>query len=436
MLTLPISRREFLGISAAGTVASSTWLSSLASAAGPQRPPKACILLWMPGGPTQTDTFDMKPGTPNGGEFKPIETTVPGISFCEHFPQLAKQAQELAVVRSMSTKEGDHARATHLLRTGSLPQGPIQYPAIGSLLSKELGREDAELPNCVSIMPNTFLSAASFGPGFLGPRYAPLVVGPAAVASADYRQILKVDNLTGPPKDVLDARLKLLDGLDRTFAGSRPGVVTESHLVAYRSAVRMMRSEAVKAFDLEGEPDALRDAYGRNAFGQGCLLARRLVERGVPFIEIALNGASQDQAIGWDTHQNNFAAVKQLLGVLDPAWGTLLADLRDRGLLDSTMVVWMGEFGRTPKINNTAGRDHFPAAWSTVLAGGGLKTGQVIGKSSDDGMTVTDRPVAVADLLATVVTGLGLDPTSQNLSNVGRPIPLVESTAKPITEVL
>jgi uncharacterized protein (DUF1501 family) len=202
------------------------------------------------------------------------------------------------------------------------------------------------------------------------------------------------------------------------------------------AAVRMMRSESVKAFHLDSEPDKLRDAYGRNQFGQACLLARRLVERGVPFVEVSLNGVSNNQTFAWDTHQQNFMAVKGLLGVLDPAWATLIKDLKDRGLLDSTLIVWMGEFGRTPKINPQVGRDHFPAAWTTVLCGGGIKGGQVVGKTSADGMKVDDRPVSVSDLFATLCHAVGVDPMKQNLSNVGRPIRLADPLAKPITEIL
>jgi uncharacterized protein (DUF1501 family) len=198
----------------------------------------------------------------------------------------------------------------------------------------------------------------------------------------------------------------------------------------------MMRSAAVKAFDLGDEPASLRDRYGRSLFGQGCLLARRLVERGVPFVEVTLSQVSGQGALGWDTHQNNFESVKRLSGVLDPAWATLLDDLKDRGLLESTVVVWMGEFGRTPKINPQNGRDHWANSWTTVLGGGGIRGGQVVGKTSKDGTAVEERPVSVPDLLATVCTALGLDISKQNQSNVGRPIRLVEPTAKPITEVL
>ena len=222
----------------------------------------------------------------------------------------------------------------------------------------------------------------------------------------------------------------------RDFQETRPGVSPASHKDAYLRAVKMMRSPAAKAFELDEEPAAVRDAYGRNPFGQGCLLARRLVERGVPFVEVTLSGVDGRNSLGWDTHAQNFDAVKSLCGVLDSGWATLMTDLRSRGLLDDTLIVWMGEFGRTPKINESAGRDHFPNAWSTVLAGGGLKGGQVIGDTGADGGEVRDRPVSVPDFLATIVKGLGLDPTGQNIAENGRPIRLVDPKAKPIAEVL
>ena len=405
---------------------------------------RSVILLWMTGGPPQTDTFDMKPGHENGGQFKPIDSSVPGIQVCEHLPKLAKLMEHCVPIRSMSTKEGDHTRGTYLMRTGNLPTGPIHYPTMGSLFSKELGRDGSDLPNFVAVAPYTQFSPSAYGPGFLGPKYAPLVVGDGnrigpGTIGMNYDQSLGVKNLDLPggiKHDRADARLALLGDLETDFATQRPGSVSDSHREAYAAAVRMMRSEAVQAFQLDSEPDKLRDAYGRNQFGQACLLARRLIERGVPFVEISLNGTNNNQSFAWDTHQRNFPAVKGLLGVLDPAWATLMTDLHDRGLLDSTLIVWMGEFGRTPRLNPQAGRDHFPAAWTTVMCGGGIKGGQAIGKTSPDGMKVDDRPVTVQDLFATMCVALGLDPLKQNMSNVGRPIRLADPTAKAIAEIL
>jgi uncharacterized protein (DUF1501 family) len=395
----------------------------------------------MTGGPSQTDTFDMKPGHANGGEFKPIDTSAPGVQICEHLPQLAKVMEHVVPIRSMSTKEGDHSRGTYVMRTGYAATGPVQYPTMGSLLSKELASPGAELPDYVSVAPYKFLNPAAYGPGFLGPKYAPLIVGGQnGIGNVQYTDdSLKVRNLQHPGKMDLaraDARLDLLGGLEDDFASSRPGVSAASHRTAYEQAVRMMRSEAVKAFQLDDEPAALRDRYGRNLFGQGCLLARRLVERGVPFVEVSLNGVQGANTFAWDTHQNNFDALKALCGVMDPGWATLISDLKDRGLLETTLIVWMGEFGRTPKINNSKGRDHFPNAWSTVLSGGGIQGGQAVGKTSADGMKVEDRPVSQSDLMATICKALGLDPMNQNMSNVGRPIRLADPDAKPITEVV
>ncbi len=433
-----LSRREWLTLSAAGVIgySMSGWLENLAAATAksPDRK-RACILLWMAGGPSQMDTFDLKPGHSNGGPYKEASTSVPGMKISEHLPKLAAHAKNLALVRSMNTKEADHGRATYFLRTGRVPGGPIQYPPLGSFVSKELERPNAELPGFVSIAPFRFLSAAAYSPGFLGPRYAPLIVGENAngrpqQAESDIAQVLRVQDID-LPRDVntkrSQARLRMLDEMEQEFLAQHSSIAAESHRTAYRRAVTMMRSSAVKAFNLDEEPARLRDAYGRNLFGQGCLLARRLVERGVPFVEVTLDG--------WDTHQQNFEQVKRLSGILDPAWATLMTDLKDRGLLDSTLIVWMGEFGRTPRINGT-GRDHWATGWSTVLAGGGIKGGQVIGKTSADGMAIEERKVEVADLLGTICLALGLDPRKQNQSNVGRPIRLVEPTAKPITEVV
>jgi hypothetical protein len=442
-----ISRRQLMRLAAAGVVgfSSSGWIEALADDAGSNpRRRKSCILLWMSGGPSQTDTFDPKPGHAHGGEFKAIETAVPGILISEHLPKLAKQMKDIAIIRSMSTKEGDHGRATFNLRTGYQQTGPIRYPTFGSLVAKEIGRDEAELPNFVSIAPVRAFNPGAFGPGFLGPQYAPLVVGERAVLDPqggnDARNLsFKVDDLdlpAGVNHDRADSRLELLDSFRQQFMSSHPGLGPVSHQDAYLRAVRLMRSAAAKAFDLDEEPAPVRDAYGRTAFGQGCLLARRLVERGVPFVEVTLSSAGAATPAGWDTHQQNFDQVKALSAVLDPAWSALMDDLRRLGRLDSTLIVWMGEFGRTPKINGQAGRDHFPGAWTTVMAGGGIKGGQTIGSSGVDGMEAKGRPVTVPDLLSTVCKELGVDPLAQNESGLGRPIRVVDPKAKPIQEIL
>jgi hypothetical protein len=335
----------------------------------------------------------------------------------------------------MNSKEGDHGRATYLLRTGYVPQGPVQYPSLGALVSKELGADTAELPGFVSVAPFRVLNQGAFGSGFLGPRYAPLIVGEGAIAlpqqgpTAD--RALRVQDLS-PPADIgrdrVDARLDLLKQVQSDFAAAHPDAPAGSHQSAYEGAVRLMRSAAAKAFDLDEEKAEVRDRYGRNLFGQGCLLARRLVEKGVPFVEVTLNG--------WDTHANNAQQVRTLSQTVDPAWASLLSDLKDRGLLDTTLIVWMGEFGRTPKFGRPDGRDHWPNTFSAVLAGGGIKGGQVIGATSEDGVSIKERPVSVPELLATVCQALGIDHEKQNLSNVGRPIRLVAPGTRPVREAL
>ncbi|HYH65175.1 MAG TPA: DUF1501 domain-containing protein [Urbifossiella sp.] len=437
-------RRYFLRTGAAG-VGLSGWLGRLA-AAGAAQPgrSRACILLWMNGGPSQLDTFDPKPDHDNGGPVRAIPTTVPGLRISEYLPRLAGRAEHLAVVRGMATREADHGRGSYLVRTGRVPGGPLRYPSVGSFVGKELERPDAALPGSVSIAPFRQLSPEAYGPGFLGPRYAPLVVAenelePPAAAD-DVARLLRVRDLDRPP-GITDARgtarAAFLGDIDAEFLAEHPGAAGDGHRTAYRRAAALARSAGAEAFDLTAEPAAVRDRYGRTLFGQGCLLARRLVERGVPFVEVTLSSApGVGNGIGWDTHTDNFETVKKLCAVLDPAWAMLIDDLKARGLLDTTTIVWAGEFGRTPRINPQRGRDHWANSWSAVLAGGGVKGGQALGRTSADGTEVTDRPVSVPDLLATVCTALKLDPAKQNASNVGRPIRLVEPGGTPLAEVL
>ena len=342
----------------------------------------------------------------------------------------------VAIVRSLHSKEGDHGRATFLLRTGYLPQGPIQYPSIGALVSKELGDDRSELPNFVSVAPFRILNQGAFGSGFLGPRHAPLVVGENGVSAGTpagntIDRALQVQDLTPAGEvgqDRTDARLDLLGQVQRDFLAAHPDLPALSHQNAYDRAVRLMRTAAAKAFDLDQEKAAVRDDYGRNLFGQGCLLARRLVERQVPFVEVTLNG--------WDTHGQNAETVRNLSQTVDAAWAALMRDLKERGLLETTLIVWMGEFGRTPKFPRADGRDHWPNSFSAVLAGGGIKGGQVIGDTGADGASIKERPVTVPEFLATICQALGIDHQKQNLSNVGRPIRIVAPGTKVIQEAV
>jgi hypothetical protein len=424
-----LSRRDWLRLSAASIAGCSMsgWLGKLAAVAeaSPGRR-RSCILLWMDGGPSQTDTFDLKPGHANGGPFRPIATAVPGTRISEYLPQVARQMDRLALVRSMSSNEGDHRLAAAYAHTGYPQRGPIQYPTLGALVAKEAGTEDVDLPAFVSIAPYRVSNSRAHSPGFLGPRFAPLVVG----------EDLGVQNLTphaGIGGEHREARLRLVEQMQHEFVADHPSAAAASHQTAYERAARLMRTAAARALDLDQEPAKLRDAYGRNKFGQACLLARRLVEHGVPFIEVSLGG---DNSNGWDTHRNNFERVRELSEVLDAGWATLADDLSNRGLLDSTVLVWMGEFGRTPTINADQGRDHFPTAWSAVLGGGGIRGGQVVGKTSGGGEAIEERAVSVPDLLATICRALGLEPNKANQSNVGRPISLVDKAGKPLEDLV
>ncbi len=439
-----LDRRRWLqsaGIGLCG-MSMSGWLPSLAErvATDPRRT-RHCILLWMGGGPSQTDTFDMKPNHENGGEFKEVATNVPGIRFSEHLPKLGKLADQLAIIRGLKTKEGDHERGSHLMRTGYRPMGSTRYPSVASALAKHLASGDVTLPPYVSVAPFRGFANAGFGSGFLGPKYAPLVVAGAGGAlagendEASYAK-LHVDAMTPPPgisTKRMGKRLELWKTLESGFLEHHPHAATRAHEMVYDNTVQMTNSDAAAAFDLSQEPNELREAYGKGTFGQGCLLARRLVERGVPFVEVALNSAN-GAGLGWDTHANNFQSVQALSGELDAGWATLMTDLRDRGLLDSTTIVWMGEFGRTPQINGAAGRDHFPQAWSCVLGGGGIAGGQSYGRTSEDGMVVEEDQSSVTQVLATLCSALGVPPETQNMSDAGRPIYVVDDS--PIKKLL
>ena len=434
------NRRQLLKAASLGLLGASAsgWFPAFAEEVeGKSKKRRHCVLLWMTGGPTQTDTFDMKPGHANGGEFKEKETKVAGLRFSEHLPKLAAMSDQLAVIRSLSTKEGDHGRGTYLMRTGHQPQGPLQYPSIASTLSKALGDENDAVPQNVSISPYRAFNQAAFGPGFLGPKFAPLTVGATdsfqpnqpGAAGTGYAE-LKVDDLTPPvgvAKEQFEGRLELWRAMQSRFLASHRTASPIAQDTVYQRAVRLMHSGASKAFDLSEEPDKVREAYGKGSFGQGCLMARRLIEQGVSFVEVTL-GSATGGSLGWDTHQQNFTTVKALSAELDAGWGTLMQELADRGLLESTTFLWMGEFGRTPTITPQAGggRDHFPAAWSCVLGGGGIIGGQAYGKTSDSGTEVVEGKVDVGDVLATLSAALGVPPDTENVSDVGRPIKIAE----------
>jgi Protein of unknown function (DUF1501) len=429
----------------AGAGALASWPSQLAAhmqAAGSQR---RLIVLWMPGGPSQMDTFDLKPGHANGGPFKELQTSVPGMRISEHLPELSKLAEHLSLVRSMQTKEGDHSRGTFLLRTGQRPGAPVRYPAFPAAIAKELATLDSGKPGYVSISPNSFINPTAFGAGFLGASREPLTVagttnfdptqpgGPTP--TSDQPVDLKVDNLLPPDglqRERLVRRREFWDVLQQSYGAPARKGAAATHDTVYRRAMQLAESELVDAFNLRQESDDVRRSYGVDAFGQGCLMARRLIERGVPVVEISLSDGLA--GLSWDSHADNFNIVKRLSERLDKGWSRLLLDLKASGLLETTTIAWMGEFGRTPQINPNGGRDHFPNAWSCVLGGGGIKGGSIVGKTSDDGMEVTDMPVSAADLLATICRAVGVDPHTENIAEDRRPIKIAEGT--PIEAIL
>jgi hypothetical protein len=368
----------------------------------------ACILLFLRGGPSQFETFDPKPEHANGGSTKAIDTTLTGVKVAEHWPKVAEVMKDIALIRSMTNGEGEHQRATYQLHTGYAPAGGIKHPTFGAVVASEVGPAEFDLPHFVSV-GNRF---ATLGSSFLGMKFAPFVIPNPSQLPAN----------VALPSGVDDGRFRrrgdLLKDLEEDFARAGSGKLVEDHQALAAGAAEMVRSPRLKAFDLSLEKATVRDKYGRSAFGQGCLLARRLVEAGVTFIEVDSNG--------WDTHQDNFDRVKTLAGRVDPGVGALIADLKERGLLQRTLVICMGEFGRTPRINANKGRDHWPRSFSALLAGGGIKGGQVLGATAADGSGVKDRPVKVADLFCTFCKALKINPRKENLSTEGRPLKIVD----------
>jgi hypothetical protein len=326
--------------------------------------------------------------------------------------------EHAALLRGMTTSEGAHGRARYYMHTGYKEgSGGVVHPSLGAIVSAELGAPDFALPNFVAV------GGRSFGAGFLGARHQPLIVNDPARGVENLKPLADAQHFEG--------RIGLLEEMEQAFYRDYKAPVGTDHRTTYERAVTLMKSKEAKAFDLAQEPASSKAAYGASRFSQGCLLARRLVETGVPFVEVVLGG--------WDTHQDNFDRVKNLSAQADPAMAALVSDLKQRGLLDSTLVVWMGEFGRTPKINSRGtkpGRDHYPRAWTSVMIGGGIKGGQEIGKTDKNGASVVDRPISALDFLATVCKVLGIDPSKQNPTPIGRPIRIVDKGHKVISELV
>ncbi len=414
-----MKRRHFMQhvATAASTIPALNFLSHVTANAGTVRAnQKACILMWMGGGPPSIDIFDLKPDSKNGGEFKPIDTAARDVQISEHMPETAKVFNDLSLVRSMSTREADHSRGRYYMHTSFVPNPTVTHPTFGSVVSHEFSgqRKSLEIPAFVSI------SGASGDAGFLGMAHAPFVVD----SSGRIRNEPSEDN-----KRRLPGRLSMLEEVESGFIRSGRGDLPKDHLSVYRNAVNLMTSRQMAAFNsaaaapslgLEEESSQTRELYGQNSFGRGLLMARRLVEVGVPFVEVNMGG--------WDLHQNVFQTLRdQRLPQLDRGISGLVQDLKQRSMLDDVVLVWMGEFGRTPRINQNVGRDHWAASWTTMIGGGGLKNGQAIGATDPDGIRIADgsKSYLPGDIWATVAFALGIPRTTVHTSKRGRPMKLV-----------
>jgi hypothetical protein len=402
--------------------AGASWLTPVAHALAAteerskgRQPAQSLILLWLAGGPSQLETFDPHPGKAIAGGTRAIKSAAAGIELAEGLERLAEQMEWVSLVRSLVSKEGDHERGTYAIKTGYVPDPTIVHPSIGAICCHELpeqmpGGLRTEVPRHISILPNQWPGRG----GFLGNQYD---------AFKTYDPLQKVPDVTPRvPDERFAVRLKGLSKIEDAFArGRRRQVQSTLHRETVGRARLMMTSEQLLAFDVAQEPSELRTAYGDTPFGRGCLAARRLIEVGVRCVEVTLGG--------WDTHANNHEGHRDLLKTLDPAFAALLGDLKQRGLLERTIVLCAGEFGRTPKINPLEGRDHWPHGFSVALAGGGIRGGQVIGATDPEGgKEVADRK-HIGDVHATILTALGLDPSKEIVSPVQRPIKLADGEA-------
>jgi len=412
------SRRAFLRIGSIAPFGFLSWGDVLRAQPKPKKE-ISVIHLWLGGGMSHIDSFDSKPDAKPEfrSMFKSIATTTDGLRFCEHLPLSARQSDKYVVIRSMTHKEGSHEKASTLLLTGHDELPTIKHPSVGSVVSKELGPRN-ELPAFVSIPGGRSRN----GSGFLGPQYNPFSAGDPNVQKYSVRDLSLP---MGVDWARMEGRYSLLSLVDSKIENWDTSTTFESIDSYYKSALELMRSPlAKKAFDIAEEPEKLRDQYGRTGMGQGCLLARRLVEAGVRFITVSRGN--------WDHHTNVFPNLSnEYLPELDRAFATLMEDLSERGLLDSTLVLVTGEFGRTPEINLYGGRDHWPNTFSLAIGGGGIQGGRVWGASDKDGMFVKDNPVEAPDLIATIFDKLGIDLHREFVSNIGRPIKLTQG--KPLT---
>jgi len=413
------NRRAFLRVGSIGVFGTLPYGEVLRlRAQGRSKADFSVIHIALGGGMSQLDTFDPKPeAQPKFRSiFQPIPTNVAGIQVCEHLPRTAKIADKYVIIRSMSHKAASHEAALTLIHSGHERLGTIQHPSVGSVIAKELGPRN-ELPAYVGVPSG---ESQYLRGGFLGPKYNPFSSGDANTTKYAVRDL---DLPMGVDWARMEGRHSLLSLVDSKIRNWDTTDTFESLDSYYKSAFELMRSPQAKAaFNIAKEPDKLRDQYGRTTVGQGCLLARRLVEAGVRFVTVGRGGNA------WDHHTEIFPRLsKEFLPELDNAFATLLEDLSARGMLDTTLVIVTGEFGRTPELNVYAGRDHWPNCFSLVVAGAGIAGGRVHGASDNDGMFVKDAPVDVADFVATIYHKLGIDYTKEYVSNIGRPIKLADN---------
>jgi hypothetical protein len=404
-----MSRRHFMSHVAAGSAAAlgaTEFLAHLeANAAEVQRNQKACILVWLGGGAPTIDMWDLKPNSKNGGEFQPI-STAGDLQICEHLPLIAQQMDGLSVVRSMATREADHMRGTYYMHTAYVPNPTVVHPTFGSVVSYELGtkRAELEIPAFISV------GGGSMSPGFLGMAHAPFVVDAQG----------RIQNATMDGMDVqrLGQRLEILGAIEEGFIRSDRGDVGQAHKDVYQKAVNLMTSKQMDAFKVMQETPETRAMYGDTPFGNSLIMARRLVETGVPFIEVR-------NPNGWDLHQNVFATLRNTnLPMLDSGIAGLVADLKQRGMFEDTVVVCMGEFGRTPRINANVGRDHWATSWSVLIGGGGLQGGVAVGETDEDGLRIVSESYLPGDIWATVAHALRIPLNTVHTSTRGRPMKL------------
>ncbi|APZ96193.1 DUF1501 domain-containing protein [Fuerstiella marisgermanici] len=404
-----LHRRDVLGMMAGlGLSLSLPGLSPKAAAARREERPKSLITLWMDGGMSQLETWDPHAGTPSGGEVKSIATSLPGLQISDFMPQMAEQMHDVTLIRSLTSLEGDHARGAAYVKTGYRLEPTLIYPSLGAIAAHQLRDPKAEIPQHVSLAGDNFFPRG----GYLGNKWDA------------FRVFDPGRSLTNLKASVSDQRqrqrMKGLDVVSGQFTKARPTADRDTlHADTVRRALTMMSSEQLKAFELDDEPAVVKAAYGDTRFGRGCLVARRLVETGVRAIEVALSG--------FDTHVNNHAGQKTQADILDPAFAMLLTDLRERDLLDSTIVLCITEFGRTPGINPAGGRDHWPHWFSCVAAGGGFRSGLVVGETPAavfDGKAKPKPkdPITIPQLYATIMKSMGIAWDDEIITPIGRPI--------------